>query len=212
MSAAIRCRHLHRQRGLPRLQGGSGAGRDSACCAGRLRPPPPWDRSDSAAAVLRGRRPRARWARSAAFPSGSAKARIWRILGFKFTNVLAPAEGLHGGHRRIRARYSDFGYLLVWGYIADLSMVPRLRRGRLAGRALSHPFILRGQKLQTDELTRPLRVESGRTSSPGEGPSQCHRGKARRSGSRITATFDREGHASPSLERSRRRGGASRGR
>ena len=94
MSAAIRCRHLHRQRGLPRLQGGSGAGRDSACCAGRLRPPPPWARSDSAAAVLRGRRPRARWARSAAFPSGSAKARIWRILGFNFTNVLAPAEGL----------------------------------------------------------------------------------------------------------------------
>ena len=85
MPAAIRCRHLHRQRGLPRLQGGSGAGRDSACCAGRLRPPPPWDRSDSAAAVLRGRRPRARWARSAAFPSGSAKARIWRILGFNFT-------------------------------------------------------------------------------------------------------------------------------
>jgi len=38
-----------------------------------------------------------------------------------------------------------FCYLLVWGYIADLSMVPRLRRGRLAGRALSHPFILRGQ-------------------------------------------------------------------
>ena len=44
-------------------------------------------------------------------------------------------------HRRIRARYSDFGYLLVWGYIADLSMVPRLRRGRLASRALRTPFI-----------------------------------------------------------------------
>ena len=43
-------------------------------------------------------------------------------------------------HRRIRARYSDFGYLLVWGYIADLSMVLRLRRGRLAGRALSPPL------------------------------------------------------------------------
>ena len=49
-------------------------------------------------------------------------------------------------HRPVRARYSDFGYLLVWGYIADLSMVPRLRRGRLAGRALSHPYVLRGQK------------------------------------------------------------------
>jgi len=54
-----------------------------------------------------------------------------------------------------------------------------------------------------DELTRPLRVESGRTSSPG---------KARRSGSRTTVIFDREGHASPSLKRSRRWGGASRGR
>ena len=32
--------------------------------------------------------------------------------------------------------------MLVWGYIADLSMVPRLRRGRLAGRALSHPLYL----------------------------------------------------------------------
>ena len=30
-----------------------------------------------------------------------------------------------------------FCYLFVWGYIADLTMVPRLRRGRLAGRALS---------------------------------------------------------------------------
>ena len=49
-----------------------------------------------------------------------------------------------------------------------------------------------------DELTRPLRVESGRTSSPG---------KARRSGSRTTVIFDREGHASPSLKRSRRMGG-----
>ena len=49
-------------------------------------------------------------------------------------------------HRPLRARYSDFGYLLVWGYIADLSMVPRLRRGRLAGRALSHPLYLARSK------------------------------------------------------------------
>ena len=34
-----------------------------------------------------------------------------------------------------------FCYLFVWGYIADLSMVPRLRRGRLASRALRTPFI-----------------------------------------------------------------------
>ena len=92
------------------------------------------------AAVLRGRRPRARWARSAAFPSGSAKARIWRILGFNFTNVLAPAEGL-GPTSHGFCTVFGFCYLLVWGYIADLSMVPRLRRGRLASRALRTPFI-----------------------------------------------------------------------
>ena len=34
-----------------------------------------------------------------------------------------------------------FCYLFVWGYIADLTMVPRLRRGRLASRALRTPFI-----------------------------------------------------------------------
>ena len=34
----------------------------------------------SPAAVLRGRRPRARWARSAAFPSVAPKARIWRTF------------------------------------------------------------------------------------------------------------------------------------
>ena len=95
----------------------------------------------SPAAVLRGRRPRARWARSA-FPSTD----LADVRGFNCTDVLTPAEDLHGPGHAVRARYSDFGYLLVWGYIADLSMVPRLRRGRLAGRALSHPVILRGQK------------------------------------------------------------------
>ena len=46
--------------------------------------------------------------------------------------------------------------LLVWGYIADLSMVPRLRRGRLASRALRTPFIyiLRGQNYPYSELAR----------------------------------------------------------
>ena len=69
------------------------------------------------------------------------KARIRRPFVASILRVLAPADGLPGPHRRIRARYSDFGYLLVWGYIADLSMVPRLRRGRLASRALRTPFI-----------------------------------------------------------------------
>ena len=87
--------------------------------------------------------------------SGSAKARIWRILGFNFTNVLAPAEGLHPTSSDLCTVFG-FCYLLVWGYIADLSMVPRLRRGRLAGRALSHPFILRGQNSTiSSETCRP---------------------------------------------------------
>ena len=175
MSAAIRCRHLHRQRGLPRLQGGSGAGRDSACCAGRLRPPPPWDRSDSAAAVLRGRRPRARWARSAAFPSGSAKARIWRILASILRMSWHQLKACIP-HRPLRARYSDFGYLLVWGYIADLSMVPRLRRGRLAGRALRTPFISCAVKIThgpSAELGRgpPQAAWRGAVVHPSGGPS-----------------------------------------
>jgi len=117
VSAAIRCRHLHRQRGLPRLQGGSGAGRDSACCAGRLRPPPPWDRSDSAAAVLRGRRPRARWARSAAFPSGSAKSTdladvLLSTLRMSWHQLKACVP-----HRRICARYSDFAICSCGGIL-----------------------------------------------------------------------------------------------
>ena len=67
------------------------------------------------------------------------------VRGFNFTDVLAPAEGL-GPTSPDSCTVFGFCYLLVWGYIADLSMVPRLRRGRLAGRALSHPFILRGHK------------------------------------------------------------------
>ena len=82
-------------------------------------------------------------------------------VGFNCTNVLAPADGLRP---RSRSSCTVFGfcYLLVWGYIADLSMVPRLRRGRLAGRALSHPFILRGQKyvIKASQSTVQRRVLS----------------------------------------------------
>ena len=95
----------------PSTAGGSGAGRDSACCAGRLRPPPPWARSDSAAAVLRGRRPRARWARSGAFPQVARKAEstIWRILAWlQFYECLENQLKAWVRHRRIGARYSDF--------------------------------------------------------------------------------------------------------
>ena len=119
----------------------------------------------SPAAVLRGRRPRARWARSAASLSCSVRSgrssfthvfnctslslnctylAYWElsqlyVLSLNCTNVLAPADGL-GPRSRSLCTVFGFCYLLVWGYIADLSMVPRLRRGRLAGRALSHPL------------------------------------------------------------------------
>ena len=56
-------------------------------------------------------------------------------LSADFTNVLASAEGLRPTSPSSCTVFG-FCYLLVWGYIADLSMVPRLRRGRLAGRAL----------------------------------------------------------------------------
>ena len=61
----------------------------------------------SPAAVLRGRRPRARWARSA-FPSTD----LADVLAF--TNVLAPAEGL-------RPRLRSHGFCTVFGYVAICS-------------------------------------------------------------------------------------------
>ena len=111
----------------------------------RLRPPPPWARSDSAAC-----RPQRRYCAGGGRGhagldqrlslSCSESTDLASVLGFNFTNVLAPAEGLRP---RSRSSCTVFGfcYLLVWGYIADLSMVPRLRRGRLASRALRTPFI-----------------------------------------------------------------------
>ena len=66
----------------------------------------------SPAAVLRGRRPRARWARSA-FPSTD----LADVLGFNFTNVLAPAEGLPGAHHAVPARYSDFAICSCGGIL-----------------------------------------------------------------------------------------------
>ena len=85
---------------------------------------------------------RARWARSA-FPS----TELADVRGFNFTNVLAPAEGLPPSTAHITQFVHGIRILLFVrvGVYRDLSMVPRLRRGRLAGRALSHPFILRGQ-------------------------------------------------------------------
>ena len=76
--------------------------------------------------------------------------RLWLLqCSRKTSDVLAPADSLPPSTAEITYGFCTvfgFCYLFVWGYIADLSMVPRLRRGRLAGRALSHPFILRGQK------------------------------------------------------------------
>ena len=52
-------------------------------------------------------------ARSAAFPSTD----LADVRGFNFTFVLAPAEGLHGPDRRIRARYSDFAICSCGGIL-----------------------------------------------------------------------------------------------
>ncbi len=97
----------------------------------------------SPAAVLRGRRPRARWARSAA--SLSCSVRSGRSSFTHVSSIVRMSWHQLKACPRPRLTSPDsctvfgFCYLLVWGYIADLSMVPRLRRGRLAG-------ILRGQK------------------------------------------------------------------
>ena len=94
------------------------------------------------------------------FPSVAPKARIWRTFLAQIYDVLAPAEGLRPTSPDLCTVFG-FCYLFVWGYIADLSMVPRLRRGRLAGRALSHPFILRGQKSEQEEGPRGGRAPLG---------------------------------------------------
>ena len=85
------------------------------------------------------------------FPSVAPKARIWRTFWVQFYGCLGTSSRLARPRSRSSCTVFGFCYLFVWGYIADLSMVPRLRRGRLAGRALSHPFILRGQKRSNSE-------------------------------------------------------------
>ena len=78
------------------------------------------------------------------FPSVAPKARIWRTF---LASILRMSWHQLKACPRPRLTSSDlrtvfgFCYLFVWGYIADLSMVPRLRRGRLASRALRTPFI-----------------------------------------------------------------------
>ena len=78
------------------------------------------------------------------FPSVAPKARIWRpflasILRMSWHQLKACPRPRPTS--RSSCTVFGFCYLLVWGYIADLSMVPRLRRGRLASRALRTPFI-----------------------------------------------------------------------
>ena len=52
-------------------------------------------------------------------------------------------------------------YLFSWGYIADLSMVPRLRRGRLASRALRPPLYLARSKKDTWQFPCSKRLRFG---------------------------------------------------
>ena len=72
------------------------------------------------------------------FPSVAPKARKHGFGGrswLQFYECLAPAEGLRPSTAQITWFLHGIRILLfvrVWGYIADLSMVPRLRRGRLA--------------------------------------------------------------------------------
>jgi hypothetical protein len=127
----------------PSTAGGSGAGRDSACCAGRLRPPPPWARSDSAAAVLRGRRPRARWARSGAFPQVARKAEA-RFGGFLASILRMSRHQLKAciPHHMVSARYSDFAICSCGGILQICQWYRVCDAGALRAEPLGHPLYL----------------------------------------------------------------------
>ena len=81
--------------------------------------------------------------------------------------------------------------MLVWGYIADLSMVPRLRRGRLAGRALRAPFISCAVKIGP-----PQAAWRGAGEHPSGGPSAPGR-RCWRLGRKRPSPFSNSGPTAP---------------
>ena len=99
----------------------------------------------SPAAVLRGRRPRARWARSAAFPPKARKHGFGGRSCFNFTGM-APAEGLHGADHAVRARYSDFAICSCGGILQICQWYRVCDAGALRAEPLGHPLYLARSK------------------------------------------------------------------
>ena len=120
-------------------------------------------RSVSSPAAVRGRRPRARWARSAAFPQLLPKHEstdLADVLGFNFTDVLHQLKACHGGDHAVRARYSDFAICSCGGILQICQWYRVCDAGALRAEPLGHPFILRGQNSAADGLhsARTLKI------------------------------------------------------
>ena len=74
-------------------------------------------------------------------PSNRRKRWIAQVMAFvKLVTTFFCADSV------VFARYSDFRHVVVCVCFAELSMVPRWRRGRLVDRALSQPYVLRGHE------------------------------------------------------------------
>ena len=103
----------------------------------------------SPAAVLRGRRPRVRWARSAAFPQVAPKARIWRTFLVSFYGILRKSwHQLKACPRRdhmVSPRYPDFAICLCGG-MAICQWYRVCDAGALRAEPLATLYILRGHK------------------------------------------------------------------
>ena len=81
------------------------------------------------------------------FPSSCAESTdLAGVLGFNFTDVLAPAEGLHGGHHMVSARYSDFAICSCGGILQICQWYRVCDAGALRAEPLATLYILRGQK------------------------------------------------------------------
>ena len=70
------------------------------------------------------------------------------VLGFNFTDVLAPAEGLHGADHAVRARYSDFAICSCGGISQICQWYRVCDAGALRAEPLATLYILRGQNVR----------------------------------------------------------------
>ena len=79
-----------------------------------------------------------------------------RILGFNFTNVLAPAEGLPGAHHAVRARYSDFAICSCGGISQICQWYRVCDAGALRAEPLATLYILRGLVVELNNARKTM--------------------------------------------------------